>query len=113
MPRYIDPKYNPKIIYMGMDKLGNEIYHVPPDLPTVDVVDKELYDRLLENSIIISDALNKYQSTDMVEVVRCKYCEYLSQDKIAPEFNRICRLYGTGKQDYGFCDEGKRIEDGI
>lgn len=37
--------------------------------PTADVVDKEKYDRLLENSIIIAEALNKYQTADVVEVV--------------------------------------------
>ena len=44
--------------------------------PTADVVDKERYDRLLENATIIAEALNKYQTADMVEVVRCKDCHY-------------------------------------
>ena len=47
MPRYIDLN-NPKVIYMGRDKFGNGIYHIPPDVPTADVV----------------------------EVVRCKDCIY-------------------------------------
>lgn len=37
-------------------------------VPTADVVDKERYDRLLENATIIADALNKYQDADVVEV---------------------------------------------
>ena len=52
------------------------------------------------------------QSADMVEVVRCRDCKYLSKDEIAPEFYRICRRYGVGKPDNGFCDEGERREDG-
>ena len=74
MPMYIDLN-NPKIIHMGRDKFGNGIYHIPPDLPTADVVDKERYDRLLGNSTIIAEALRKYQSADMVEVVYCNLCQ--------------------------------------
>lgn len=40
MPTYIDLN-NPKIIYMGRDKFGNGIYHIPPDLPTADVVERK------------------------------------------------------------------------
>ena len=42
---------------------------------------------------------------DIVEVVRCKDCKHLSADRIAPEWHRICRKYGVGKPDDGFCDE--------
>lgn len=48
------------------------------------------------------------------EIVRCKDCKHLSEDRIAPEWKRICRKYGCGKPDDGYCDEFKRkeIEDG-
>lgn len=42
--------------------------------------------------------------------VRCKDCKNLSEDRIAPEWNRICRKYGVGKSDDGFCDEAERKE---
>ena len=42
-------------------------------VPTADVVDKEQYDRLLENATIISEALNKYQNADVVERKRGKW----------------------------------------
>ncbi len=44
-------------------------------------------------------------------LVRCKDCKYLSKDEIAPEFYRICKRYGVGKPDNGFCDEAERSED--
>ena len=44
------------------------------------------------------------------EIVRCKNCKHLSSDRIAPEWNRICRKYGVGKSDDGFCDEVERKE---
>ena len=47
---------------------------------------------------------------EFVPIVRCKNCENLSADRIAPEWNRICRKYGIGKSDYGFCDEAERKE---
>lgn len=37
------------------------------EIPTADVVDKERYDRLLENATIISEALRKYQNADVSE----------------------------------------------
>lgn len=48
-------------------------------------------------------------------IVRCKDCIHLSNDRIAPERHRICRKYGVGKPDDGFCDEGERkeVEDEI
>lgn len=45
-----------------------------------------------------------------VEVVRCKDCKHLSEDRIAPYWQRICRLYGCGKSENGYCDEGLRKE---
>lgn len=45
---------------------------------------------------------------DVVKVVRCKDCIHLSNDRIAPKWERICRKYGCGKALDGFCDEGER-----
>ena len=47
-------------------------------------------------------------TSEVVEVVRCKDCENLSEDRIAPDWHRICRLQGVGKADDGFCDEAER-----
>ena len=77
-------------------------------VPTADVVDKERYDRLLENATIIAEALNKYQTADMVEVAWCKDCKH--RDKY--ECNHIV-LGGTkcGVTDDWFCADGERRED--
>lgn len=40
MSRYVDLS-NPKIFHNGRDKFGNGIYHIPPDLPTVDLVERK------------------------------------------------------------------------
>ena len=55
-----------------------------------------LYDRDQWERGYTDGKMDGYNLRDS-EIVRCKYCKYLSQDKIAPEFNRICRLYGIGK----------------
>ena len=44
-----------------------EIANVVKYFPTADVVDKERYVRLLENSFIIAKALRKYQTADVSE----------------------------------------------
>lgn len=36
-------------------------------VPTADVVEKERYDRLLENATIMAEALNEYQTADVHE----------------------------------------------
>ena len=40
MSRYVDLS-NPKIFHIGRDKYGNGIYHIPPDLPTDDAVERK------------------------------------------------------------------------
>lgn len=40
MSRYVDLN-NPKIFHNGRDKFGNCIYHIPPDLPTDDAVERK------------------------------------------------------------------------
>lgn len=86
------------------------------------MVDKERYDRLLENSTIIADALSKYQSTDMVEVVRCKDCKYFEYNHWE-KVNRvplilaheICTRWGEGcktsEDGYCFTAERKEVKD--
>ena len=49
-------------------------------------------------------------TVDAVEVVRCKDCKHLSADRITPDWHRICRKYGVGKSDDGFCDEVEQKE---
>lgn len=65
-----------------------ECLDVIRSLPPADVVEKERYDRLLENSIIIADALSKYQSADMaerkhgkwVDDCSCSICHWIHED---------------------------------
>jgi len=73
-----------------------------------DVVDKELYDRLLKNSIIISEALNKYQTADVVEVVRCKDCVYRGREE--PGMVYCPNTVGGWVANNWFC-KGGRSED--
>lgn len=44
------------------------------------------------------------------EVVRCEDCRHLSNYRIAPDWNRLCRRLGIGKAENGFCDEAERRE---
>ena len=113
MPRYIDADYLDELITQlikeGRNITRNDYKMIDSilfEFPTADVVDKERYDRLLENSTIIADALSKYQSTDMVEVVRCKDCCHNEGSLSEP----WCRIYECRKSNNGFCDEGKRKE---
>lgn len=46
------------------------------ELPAADVVEKEKYDRLLENSLIVSAALQEYQKADVVEVRHGRWLWY-------------------------------------
>ena len=71
MPRYITDEDTFRVL--------SEYYHHRTDIqrmalseaisrvPTADVVEKQLYNRLLENATIISEALNKYQTADVPE----------------------------------------------
>ncbi len=92
MARYIDLN-NSKIIQTGRDKFGNGIYHVPPDLPTADVV----------------------------EVVRCKDCKHrptgtgANHDLEFPDDECPCQCagdywYSWMPPDDWFCPKGERKE---
>ena len=77
-------------------------------LSPVDAVSKERYDQLLENSIIISEALNKYQTADVVEVVRCKDCVYRGREE--PGMVYCPNTVGGWVANNWFC-KGGRSED--
>lgn len=53
MSMYVDLS-NPKIFHNGRDKYGNGIYHIPPDLPSIDAV----------------------------QVIRCKECKYYKENTL-------------------------------
>lgn len=88
--------------------------HLIWNAPTIDAVEKERYDRLLENSIIIADALRKYQSADMVEVVRCKDCKhrvYTDDGESCPD-DIVCDLWESdGFTETDYCSWGERRPD--
>lgn len=99
MSRYIDAE---KIEYHEVFE-GDEFVRVAygddiDEFPTADVVEKEKWDRLLENSIILAGAVQKYQLADVVEVVRCKNCTR--------------QLICYHSDDY-YCADGERREDEI
>ena len=77
-------------------------------LPTVDVVDKDRYDRLLKDTIIISEALNKYQTADFVDVVRCRVCKYSKKLPLCYGCKMNYRIATSGKW---FCASGVRRTD--
>ena len=51
------------------------IVHVVEAMPPADVVDKDLYNKLLNDAMIIAKSLNKYQTTEMAEVVPWEFLE--------------------------------------
>ena len=88
MPRYVDLN-NPKIIHTDRDKFGNGIYHIPPDLPTL----------------------------DLVEVVRCKDCKYwfarsLSNGASLCERHTVYGNAALWTKGEWYCADGERREDG-
>lgn len=68
MPRYIEADrfkmwlQENYVLYDG-DRYFNDI----DAQPTADVVEKERYDRLLENATIMAEALDEYQTADVHE----------------------------------------------
>jgi len=75
MSMYVDLS-NPKIFHNGRDKYGNGIYHIPPDLPSIDAV----------------------------QVVRCRDCKhYAGEGKrcdwdICVQVDRFYCYYGERKE---------------
>ena len=79
------------------------------EMPTAYVVEKEKWDRLLENSIILAEAAQKYQLADVVEVVRCKDCVYWEQaTDNSGNCNRAFEITAYGSD---YCSYGERRED--
>lgn len=117
MPKYIDvAKQLVRLYRLNLD-CGDVIREFLVTAEPENVVDKERYDRLLENSTIIADALSKYQSADMVEVVRCKDCIHgipTRIDTVTWEFSdeRYCNRHRMCHFEDYYCADGKRKEGG-
>lgn len=114
MPRYIDTDILAKIVFDKWQEC-DELKQIIPAMrnaimcaSTTDMVDKERYDRLVENSLIISKALNEYQTADFVKVVRCKDCEHSSWD----ELGKCYWCKGKERTADFFCADGERRDDG-
>lgn len=122
MDRYIKTDILAKIIFDKWKEF-DELKQIIPDIQkavmcesTFDLVPKERYANLLANSIIVCEALKKYQSADMVEVVRCKDCKYGEELKDVNGYRfRVCGnhnfVHGLSVEDHGFCKWGKRRDD--
>lgn len=84
--------------------------------PCADVVEKAKYDSLLENSLIISEALQKYQTADVVEVVRCKDCKWYDMTDpcgtLTPNAHRCKRVTMLWFEDDAYCSYGERRDYG-
>lgn len=64
------------------------------------------------------DTIYHYESNDgmtmtitMAELVRCKDCVHWEKDEMNYR-NGWCEVYEVMKFENGYCDEGKRREDG-
>lgn len=65
--RYIDADEFVKRVIQYPRQSTRTIGLALADTPTADVVDKERYDRLLENATIMDEALDEYQTADVPE----------------------------------------------
>ena len=114
MPRYIDADALMK--KLNEYPIGQTIvqrYNIDGFIeafPTADVVEKERYDRLLENANILADAVRKYQTTDVPErnvgkwienteyfptTYTCPFCSY----KIYRETTDFCPNCGADMRE--------------
>lgn len=59
------------------------------DFPIADVVEKERYDRLLENANILADAVRKYQTADVAEVKHGKWIRQKAQHSVTKEIKNV------------------------
>lgn len=82
---------------------------VVEDQPPADVVPKEQYANLLANSIIVCEALKKYRSSDVVEVVRCKDCVHKEREQPGMVFCPM--MVGSWVDEDHFCGWGERRDD--
>lgn len=59
----------------------------------------------------LNDILNQIPRVDAIQVVRCKECKYLlPNDRIAPNWWRICDYWRTGVDENEYCARGERKE---
>lgn len=121
MPRYIDIDILAKIVFDKWQEC-DELKQIIPAMrnaimcaSTTDMVDKGRYDRLVENSLIISKALNEYQTADFVQVVRCRDCQYWKKEtepigiECEPgEDAHYCDMDGMITRTADFCSYGER-----
>ena len=57
------------------------------------------------------EAINGVPSIDAVPVIRCKDCKHLlPNDRIAPNWWRICDYWRTGVDENEYCARGERKE---
>lgn len=57
-------------------------------------------------------ALERIQSVDAVPVIRCKECKHLlPNDRIAPNWWRICDYWRTGVDENEYCSRGERKKE--
>lgn len=115
MPRYIDTDILAKIVFDKWQEC-DELKQIIPAMrnaimcaSTTDMVDKERYDRLVENSLIISKALNEYQTADFVKVVRCKDCKHSVKHQLGYGCGMNYHLATNGEW---FCADGERRDNG-
>ena len=64
---YKEPTSTEDFMTIGYDKAIADVVVTVHRQPTADVVEKERYDRLLENATIMDEALNEYQTADVAE----------------------------------------------
>lgn len=81
MPRYIDADEFVKRVIQYPRQSTKTIGLALADTPTADVVEKERYDRLLENATIMDEALKKYQTADVLEVKHGKWISRKNEPK--------------------------------
>lgn len=83
-------------------------------------IDREaLLEKLHQNSITdkitfsdgksIFETVKEFPVSDVIEVVRCKYCEYYDTNGHMPEFG-WCYYCRRVKTDEDFCSDGERKE---
>ena len=78
MARYVDLN-NPKIIHTDRDKFGMGVYHIPPDLPTLDVrenVHAHWVYKALEGFPEITFPVCSNCDEDGIDYVESNFCPY-------------------------------------
>lgn len=106
------PEYSEHKIHEMIYRTINEAMSAIEQQPTADVVEKEKWNRLLENSIILADAVQKYQLADVVEVVRCKDCDFWQTDWTpnhgGDQGCHYCEMMDTFTEPLNYCGCAER-----